>query len=314
MTRRWCARSPAARRSSSPSTSSRPSSTIRAPSAASPPPTRSATSTRWAAAPRWRSRSSASPPTSSRSTCSPRCSPACSDACARAALRDRRRSYHRRLRAQGRPRGGGQRRSGAGLVAPQRRARARRWCSPRRSAPASSARPSAPARRREALVAAATAQMIELNDRACAVGLDRGRDLVHRRDRLRAARPPRATSSRPPSSTPSSTPPRCRCSPASLELAAAGVVPGGSKRNLARALDDHRLRRRASTRRAAAARRRADLGRPAALRARGPRRRGGAPPARRGVRALRPPIGQASSRAERAARIRVRADGTSRPW
>ena len=135
----------------------------------------------------------------------------------------------------------GQRRSGARLVARAAPAKGRRSCSPSRSAPGSSGRRSAPGTRRRALVAAATAQMLELNDGACEVG-------------PRAAARPRAptspasacsgtsrTSSRPRTSTPSSSPRRCRSSTASLELAAAGIVPGGSKRNLAYARRGHRF-------------------------------------------------------------------------
>ena len=55
---------------------------------------------------------------------------------------------------------------------------------------ASSARPSAPARRPRPSSPRPTAQMMALNDRACEVGLAVGRHLGHRRDRLRPARAP----------------------------------------------------------------------------------------------------------------------------
>jgi selenide,water dikinase len=88
----------------------------------------------------------------------------------------------------------------------------------------------------DAMVADATAQMLELNDRACKIGLEVGVTsctdvtgfgfLGHLRNILEAS----ALSA----SIDSAAVPLI---PGTLELAAAGVVPGGSRRNLTRALE-----------------------------------------------------------------------------
>ena len=137
----------------------------------------------------------------------------------------RRRPHHRRPRAQvrhGRHRPG---QAGRGDDQRRRRDRATCWCSPSRSAPASSRRPSRRARPTPAAIAAATASMATLNRDGAEVARRTTASRAHRRHRLRPARAISPRCAARAASVPSCGSRPCRCCPERWSWCAAESRP-----------------------------------------------------------------------------------------